>query len=709
MKRRMVIMMRMIPVVIIIIGTMAMSFYIYKDMVSTETESCWQRLEATTKSVAEKMNARINDNVNMLSLVADAIVLKDEAGDRSNIVNYLSTVQVMTIFDRLDIMFPDGTMLTQDGEYIQVMGELSYEELLEKGDHTSPRFDDPRLGKEVIYCFAPIDTEEGNKALLVATLSCDTLTATFPVFLYGGAVDTFVVDRNDGNYLMDSWHPTLGNLYEVMPERERLKGYEDVDYLNGIMNGESGRLAYVSQTNGQDSYMYYTPMADHNWELCVVAQEDTVFSNVKLLQKNLFFVGVVEVIILSAYFIWNIWLTASLVRNEERARQYQMEQAANEARSKFLSNMSHDIRTPLNGIVGMLDVIKKHPDNSQMVTDCIGKIDVATQYLITLANDMLDINEMESGKIVLANDPINLCALVKGFDTMMQPKAKDAEVTLYAECKGVEHPFVLGSEVHIHRILINLIGNAIKYNKENGKVWVTVEEKGTEGNKGIYCFEIKDTGVGMSEEFQKNMFRAFEQERNDARTKYQGYGLGLAIVKHLVQKMGGHIEIESKKGEGSIFRVILPLEIDEQELAAQKNIESQLTDLTGMRILLVEDNELNMEIAQLLLMDKGATITPAENGRIALDIFKESQENYYDVILMDIMMQEMDGCEATEAIRGLDRADAKTIPILAMTANAFSEEIERCKKAGMNEHIAKPLDMDKLMGKITKYRATVKG
>ncbi len=696
---------RMVPVLIIVIVTALMSVCVYFRMLDKEKENCWERLEIATRSTAGKIAVRLTDNLNFLNAVSDSYVLTQNLEKEDKIADYLTSVMEMTVFERISVLFPDGYFLTQTGEHVPAEEDINYEEIVAKGLHISQRRTSPLSGKEVLYCYAPVEYQGEVQAVLVGTLDCQTLSEIFEVFTYGKDAQLFLIDRADGQYLIDNWHSELGNIYEL-GNRKSIDGDGMVDMITPVINGEALRMEYISQTNGVNSYQYCTPVDGYNWELCVVVQEDVVFEHVWELHRILITVGIVEIFLLIAYLVWNIAVSYAAVRNEEHMKKLESEKAMNEARSKFISNMSHDVRTPLNGIVGMLQIIRNHRDNETMVDDCLDKIEISTNYLATLASDMLDINELESNKLLIALEAIDLRQMAKELDVMVAQKAKDAGVTYQVDCSKLIHPYVMASGVHIKRILVNLIGNAIKYSKDSGaNVCVLMEEEKMyiDHKQANYRFIVKDNGIGMSEEFQKTMYNAFEQEKVSARSSYEGYGLGLTIVRQLVNKMGGTIELESEKGKGSTFTVILPLEID-RNARTEKREPELVADLSGMHILLVEDNEINMEIAEVLLSDAGATVTTAVNGKLATEIFEASKLYTFDLVLMDLMMPVMDGCEATRVIRKMERPDAAEIPILAMTASAFAEEIEHCKEAGMNEHIAKPLDVKKLMSCIAKYR-----
>lgn len=690
---------RIIPFFIMLVVTMIMSAVIYRQMIDIEEETCWERLRIATESTAQKIEIRITDNLNFLDAVSDSYILRNYIDHEHEVVQYLTSIMSKTIFESIEVILPDR-VITQQGEIIGIAENISYDELVKQGRHISPRSYDDAIGAEVIYCFMPIDDDDGNiTGMLCGKLKCKMLSEIFEVYTFKGQSQLFLIDCSNGDYIIDNWHSSLGNLYE-MGDRVSIDGNEIVNMVEPIINRQSGRMSYISKTNGQHSYQYYTPVNNFNWELCVVVQEDIVFKNLNNLRRFLTYVGVVECIIVIIALLWNVWITVAASKSEQKARELELTRATNEAKARFISNMSHDIRTPLNGIVGMLHIIKKHRDEQSLVDDCLRKIEVSTQYLSTLASDMLDINEIESNKLVLENRPIDLIEMADEISVMIEPKAKESNIKYVSDCSGLRNPYVTGSPVHIHRVLINLIGNAIKYcKKDGGEVRVSF----TETDDNLYRFIIEDNGIGMSEEFQKNMYNAFAQERQNARSSYDGYGLGLTIVYRLVQKMGGTIALESEKGKGSIFTVTLPLKPVSEDNRSEIKKSDEIADLGGIRVLLAEDNEVNMEIAEIILSDAGAEVIPAENGKVACEIFSQSEYGYFNLILMDIMMPEMDGYEAAATIRKMNRPDASAIPIFAMTAHTFSDEIKRCKEAGMNEHIAKPLDVDNLMSKAAKY------
>ncbi len=391
---------------------------------------------------------------------------------------------------------------------------------------------------------------------------------------------------------------------------------------------------------------------------------------------------------------------------EELRVAYEEAEAANQAKTAFLSRMSHDIRTPINGVMGMLEMIRHNREDQAKVDECLEKINVSAEHLLLLINDVLDMSKLESGYIELEHASFVLDDVLHVVSTLVETQMEQMNIVCRSERGPMEHTRLLGSPMHFRQILLNLFSNAVKYNKPGGRIDTYSEEISSDGKVAWFLFKISDTGVGMSKEFvETQLFEPFTQEKNDARTQYRGTGLGMAIVKELIEEMGGTISVESTVNVGSTFTVKIPFEIDQNEEEDQKlKLDLSKKLLSGTRILLVEDNDLNMEIAEFMLTEQGAKVHKAWNGKEALDYFAATKAGSIDVILMDIMMPVMDGLEAARRIRSLEKSDAQTIPIIAMTANAFFDDIETSKKAGMNEHLSKPLKMESLVETIYKLK-----
>jgi signal transduction histidine kinase/ActR/RegA family two-component response regulator len=378
---------------------------------------------------------------------------------------------------------------------------------------------------------------------------------------------------------------------------------------------------------------------------------------------------------------------------------------ANSAKSEFLSHMSHDLRTPINGILGMLEIMEKIQDDPEQQKACRKKIRVSTQHLLSLVNDVLQVSKLETGRLVEVEEPFDIHEILEDCITIMSVQAQERGIRLELKESDLQHGRLIGNPLHLRKILMNVIDNAIKYNRPHGSVFVQAKEIGCQNGTANFLFVIEDTGIGMGEEFRNHIFEPFTQEQQDARTHYNGVGLGMSIMKKLTDQMKGTVEIESQPGKGSVVRITLPIRVDGTWRAQPVDVERDLrSNIAGMRVLLVEDNEINCEIVEFMLKDAGAEVVTANDGKAAVDVFVQSALGTFDCVLMDLMMPVMSGYEATRVIRGLERSDAKSVPIIALSANAFEEDVTMARDAGMNEHLAKPVDMDRMFKVISRLR-----
>lgn len=384
-------------------------------------------------------------------------------------------------------------------------------------------------------------------------------------------------------------------------------------------------------------------------------------------------------------------LTESLARAEQAGR----------IKNQFLSRMSHDLRTPLNGIMGLVEIMKKNAQNPAKILECSRKIQTSCQHLLSLVNDVLDMSNLERGRGELEEVPFDISTLIENEAEFIRAQVEKAGLVYRTSLETFHHRNVIGSPDHIRQIFSHILNNAILYNKPGGEVHVYGREVSDSDRLAVFEFAFEDTGFGMSKEFVKRIFEPFEQERNDARTIYAGTGLGMAIVKKMVDQMNGDIAVESTEGVGTKISVTLPFKVCSMEEEPEEEVQE--ADLTGKRALLVEDNELNMEIAQFMLENLGFEVYGAENGQVAVELFEESNPGFYDMIFMDLMMPVMDGYEAARQIRAMDRKDARTVPIIAVSANVMDEDIRKSKMAGMNEHLAKPIEAAQVRKTVVKY------
>ena len=378
-------------------------------------------------------------------------------------------------------------------------------------------------------------------------------------------------------------------------------------------------------------------------------------------------------------------------------------EAANEAKTEFLQRMSHDIRTPINGICGMIDMAEHYADDMEKQAEYRAKIKGASHLLLELVNEVLDMSKLESDEVVLEEIPFNLSSISEEVLAVIEQMAAEQNIRIMWEKKEITHRDLIGSPGYVKRVMMNILSNAVKYNRENGQIYISCMEIPSEQPEMTMMeFVCRDSGIGMTEEFQKCVFEPFTQEHTGSRTKFAGTGLGMAISRKLVEKMGGTITFESKEGTGTTFVIRVPFKIDPDADKREEQKDVSEKSIKGLHILLAEDNELNMEIAEFVLQNEGAEVTKAWNGQEVVELFRKSEPGEFDVILMDIMMPVMNGYDATKKIRSLGREDAKVIPIIAMTANAFTEDRIRAKEAGMDEHVAKPVDVELLVKVIHK-------
>ncbi len=496
------------------------------------------------------------------------------------------------------------------------------------------------------------------------------------------ADEGIVVASNDEKLL---WQNTAGN--EVV---QAMKKHTDSQHIFHLKNKGTG--CYGIMLKQRDYYIYaYLP-------------DTEVFHNLPLSVISVIFL---YLLIFGMFLFWGYRTNQAHQKQEmEKDEKYKAElliaakkaEAANEAKTEFLQRMSHDIRTPINGICGMIDMAEHYADDMEKQTEYRAKIKEASNLLLELVNDVLDMSKLESGEVVLEESPFNLSKIFEEVLVVIEQIAAEQNIRIVWEKKEIKHRALIGSPRYVKRVMMNILSNAVKYNRANGQIYISCREIPSEQPEmPIIEFVCRDTGIGMTDEFQKHIFEPFAQEHTGSRTKFAGTGLGMPITKKLIEKMGGTITFESEKGVGTTFVIRVPFKIDPDVDKREEQKDVSEKSIKGLHILLAEDNELNMEIAEFVLQNEGADVTKAWDGQEAVELFRNSEPGEFDVILMDIMMPVMNGYEAAKMIRSLDREDAKEVPIIAMTANAFTEDRIRAKEAGMDEHVAKPVDVELLI------------
>ena len=517
-------------------------------------------------------------------------------------------------------------------------------------------------------------------------------TLTIQGLLNGYSIqkDGTIIVADEGIVVASNDESLLGQNTADNEVIQAMKRHTDSQHIYHLKNEGIG--CYGIMLKQRDYYIYaYLPDTEvfHNLPLSVIS---VIF---------LYF------LMFSIFWFWTYRTNlAHRKQEQEKDEKYKEElliaakkaEAANEAKTEFLQRMSHDIRTPINGICGMVHMADYYADDMEKQTEYRTKVKEASNLLLELVNEILDMSKLESGEIVLEEIPFNLSSISREVLAVIEQMAAEQNIRIVWEKKEITHRDFIGSPGYVKRVMMNILSNAVKYNRENGHIYISCMEIPA-GQPGMTTMEFvcRDTGIGMTEEFQKHIFEPFAQEHTGSRTKFAGTGLGMPIAKNLVEKMGGAITFESEEGTGTTFVIRVPFRIDTDRDSKVETGEKTEASIRGLHILLAEDNELNMEIAEFMLQNEGVELTKAWDGQEAVELFRKSEPGEFDVILMDIMMPVMNGYEAAKMIRSLDREDAKTIPIIAMTANAFTEDRIRAKEAGMDEHVAKPVDVELLI------------
>ena len=512
---------------------------------------------------------------------------------------------------------------------------------------------------------------------------------------YSTQKDGTIIVADEGIIVASNDESLLGQNTADNEVVQAMKKHTDSQHIYHLKNEGTG--CYGIMLKQRDYYIYaYLP-------------DTEVFHNLPLNVAGVIFL---YFLLFSIFWFWAYRTDQAHQKLEqEKDEKYKTElliaakkaEAANEAKTEFLQRMSHDIRTPINGIRGMVNMADYYADDMEKQKEYRTKVKEASNLLLELVNDVLDMSKLESGEIVLEEIPFNLSKIFREVFGVIEQMAAEQNIRIMWEKKEIIHRDFIGSPGYVKRVMMNILSNAVKYNRENGHIYISCMEIPSEQPEiSTMEFVCRDTGIGMTEEFQKYVFEPFAQEHTGSRTKFAGTGLGMAIAKNLVEKMGGTITFESEEGAGTTFVIRVPFRIDTDRENKGETGEKTEASIRGLNLLLAEDNELNMEIAEFVLQNEGADVTKAWDGQEAVELFRNSEPGEFDVILMDIMMPVMNGYEAAKIIRSLDREDAKTIPIIAMTANAFTEDRIRAKEAGMDEHIAKPVDVELLIKVIHK-------
>ncbi len=808
------------------------------------------RMEEGVNTVIEEVTAKLERDSRILNATAGIISQADNFdidATREIIKNASPLLETMQV----RVLLPNNQIITPDGHITDAMDSeaISFAEEAPLGEHISGRMQNISTGDPILRHFVPIIQDGQTAALLYGITDLTELPKNLNINnIYNASASVYIIDTKTGNFILDTWHDELKNIDDYSDKKypKETKGTLSWDqYMQDVVNMETGYVVFrTSDTDGWE-YMYYAPAGINQWAIAVSVPEKEAFSSVYAVRRVSIVLGVLMALVIFLYYCWVSHNAKEVMRQKVEqavlAEKLQKAEAADRAKSVFLSNMSHDIRTPMNAIIGFTTLAQANLDDKERTQDYLKKILSSSNHLLSLINDILDMSRIESGKLNIEEKPCTISDIFRDMRDIIQTQMNSKQINFFMDAVDVIDEDIYCDKLHVNQVLLNLLSNAIKFTPAGGTVALTIRQK-PRAPKGYGSYEIrvKDTGIGMSEEFTRHIFEPFERERNTTASGIQGTGLGMAITKNIIDTMGGTIELHSTKGKGTEFIIhidfrlqsepgqvetvrelqglralvvddsfatcdsvtrmlrqigmrsewvmhgkeavlhakqayelgdeyhayiidwLLPdlngLEVVRQiravigdsvpiiivtaydwtafeEEAKEAGVTafcnkpiflSELRDiliaatgdgaaqqtappnelilagrLQGTRLLLTEDNELNREIAVELLTEKGFLVDTAENGAIAVEKVKNSTPGYYSLVLMDIQMPEMNGYEATKAIRALADSGLSRIPIVAMTANAFDEDRKQALESGMDAHIAKPINMENLLKVLT--------
>ncbi len=803
------------------------------------------RLEESANTAIEEVVSKLERDSRILNAAADIISQTDNL-DIDATLEIIQSVNPLLETMNVRVLLPDDRILTGDGKILDTseISHISFAEEAPLGEHISNRTYNLSTGQPILRHFVPIIQDGETVALLYGITDLASLPGSLNVdYLYNSSAYIYIIDTRSGDFLMDTWHDTLGNIsdFSASSGSRETKGDKTwEEYTADLLNMNSGFVIYRTPDTDSWEYMYYAPIGVNKWSIAVDVPEKEAFASVFAVQNVYIWLGILMAITVILYYLWMRrnakQVTEQAVEHATLTEKLHKAEAADRAKSAFLSNMSHDIRTPMNAIIGFTTLAQTSLDNRERMQEYLKKILSSSNHLLSLINDILDMSRIESGKLNIEEKPYSISDIFRDMRNIIQTQMDSKQLNFFMDTVDVVDEEIYCDKLHVNQVLLNLLSNAIKFTPAGGTVALTIRQK-PRAPKGYGSYEIrvKDTGIGMSPEFIEHIFEPFERERTSTVSGTQGTGLGMAIAKNIIDTMGGTIELHSEQGKGTEFIINLDLRLQAEPQKAEIVQELQglhalvvddsfttcdsvtkmlrqigmrsewvlhgkeavlharqayelgdeyhayiidwlLPDLSGLevvrqirsivgdsapiiivtaydwttfeeearaagvtafcnkpiflselrdilitstgkthsapqpdpipdlsihfkgaRLLLTEDNELNREIAEEILTNNGFIVETAEDGTIAVEKVKNSAPGYYSLVLMDIQMPKMDGYDATRAIRALDDPLLAGIPIVAMTANAFEEDRRQALECGMNAHIAKPINVEKLL------------
>ncbi len=676
-------------------------------------------LREMTNLTQANFKSGLSMRYSVLKSVAESVNDEDMESQEA-LERFITDAEHNNDFEFMAFIDRDGFYYSKDGKR-PAASKLSFLAQLLAGEEELVSYNETFLDNNMIVLgtqIAPIPFEGTDMIAIIAGFTADSIGQHLFLRSEDGQTNASIVTW-DGNFVVYNTFfselPQGSNILSKFREYAEFdKGFSVEQVEEDFKNGESGMVIFKAA--GVHMCMYYMPIEGTEWYMLMevpyeVVDEMTENLSSRLNRNAITMMASVMLLILILFFIYLMNLKAHSRQIEAARESAEKAQKAAEqaslAKSEFLSRMSHEIRTPMNGIIGMTEIARQNTDDPKKVADCLKKVSLSSKHLMLLINDVLDMSKIESGKIQLKNELFDLRLFLENIENIYsiqaEEKGLDFRILLYGRIDG----FIGGDSLRLNQILTNLLSNAFKFTSKGGRIVLCVSELKHEEDRVLLRFSVKDTGIGIKEENLNKIFEAFEQENVEITHKFGGTGLGLSIVRRFSELMGGCVRVHSQYGKGSEFEVDLPFTVTEnaqmikwhaQKPSDKKVVENKTYNFAGKHILLAEDNELNREIAvELLGAGTGAVIDEAEDGQKAVALFAESDINYYDLILMDIQMPRMDGFEATRKIRAMQRPDAAVVPIFAMTANAFAEDEEKSRQAGMNAHLSKPLEISAVL------------
>ena len=699
----------------------------YMIITNITEQQCIERMEEAAKIVADDVENKLLRDSTILRSMAEIIAAEDDPNEET-MQELINRFTPLTVSRRINLLLPGDRIISQSGNAVDVSGKISFEKESALGEHVSDRMqsitDDNRF---VIRHFYPIEKNGRVIAMIYTTTNLKELPDSLNIQnIYGGSADIYLVDRNNGDMLMDTLHEELGNIWDYA-SYESVRSKTVPQSHNEVMAGQSGYNVFRSAVTGENSYCYYAPIDDvgsklnggdvTHWSVIVEVPERIVLRHLNEVKNVCYIVGIIEIIAVMIYFMWLLENTNATMEKAILEERLVKAENAEKAKTRFLSSMSHDIRTPMNAIIGFTTLASANAEDTEKVQDYLSKILSSSNHLLSLINEVLDMSRIESGKVEIKETENDLTEIVNDLRNIIISQADAKQIKFSTDISEVRDQDIYCDKLHLNQVLLNLLSNAVKFTPEGGSVSLKIKQlQGAAKGRAIYEIRVKDTGIGMSSEFVKHVFEPFERESTSTVSGIQGTGLGMSIAKNIVDMMGGTIEVFSKQGRGTEYVLTLDFRLQPQkkqdkvktgEGDAAEETSSKLPvaadHMKGKRLLLVEDNELNREIATEILSAGGFLVETACDGTEAVEIMQNIKPGYFDLILMDVQMPKMNGYDATRAIRAMENPYISSIPIIAMTANAFDEDKELARQNGMDDHLAKPIDMSKFFEVIGKH------